>query len=359
MTDTLYTTAGAAVPLPPARSARRWLTALPRRRWEPWRDWAVITVVNHLMLLTVALLHPHGLLLIAAAVPVSVGFAIGTVTVLHDAGHRMFSARTWPNVLAVQTSTPAGLWAGHWTLKHRMHHKLSQVYPFDEATRSSAMVRLHPAAPSNSWQRWQHLYVWPLYGLVWVGEIRSQLRFLRNGEITGMQSPPSARSRTVSFAAEKALWLLILLPYAWLLGVGSLTILLVAVETFASLIAAVVLVVGHINEGLLPGTEPPGRAWAAYLVRTTVSFSTDSTLMRWLTGGMTHHLAHHLRPVAVRSELPALHRTVVRDVVVATGVPLAEYRTMRAAIAGHWRRLRELGRPDALRAAPLSDRKET
>jgi len=46
----------------------------------------VITVVNHLMLLTVALLHPHGLLLIAAAVPVSVGFAIGTVTVLHDAG---------------------------------------------------------------------------------------------------------------------------------------------------------------------------------------------------------------------------------------------------------------------------------
>lgn len=346
MSDTLYTAVRAVVPWSAAPVVRRWLAAAPRRRWEPWRDWAVIALVNHLLLTAVVLLHPHGLLLVLAAVPVSVGFATGTLTVLHDAGHRMFSSRSWPNMLAVQTSTPAGLWVSHWTRKHRMHHKLSQVYPFDESTRPSAMVRLHPAAPSKRWQRGQHLYVWPLYGLVWLGEIRSQLRYLRTGEIPGMQPQPR-RERIASFVTEKGLWLLVLLPYAWLLGVGSLTILLVAVETFASLITAVVLVVGHINEGLVPGTEPPGRTWATYLVRTTASFSTDSTLMRWLTGGMTHHLAHHLRPVAVRSELPALHKTVVRDVVLSTGVPLAEYRTFPAAVAGHWRRLRELGRPDA------------
>ncbi len=352
MTDVLYTPVRAApsaasVPLE-ARRVRRWVAGLPRRRWEPWRDWALITLMNNALLLTVALLQPRGLLLVLAAVPVAVGFAIGTLTVLHDAGHRMFSNRSWPNVLAVQTSTPAGLWVSHWTLKHRVHHKLSQVYPIDEATRSSSMVRLHPDAPGNRWQRAQHFYAWPLYGLAWAGELRSQLRYLRTGEVTGIETPPGAK-RLASFVAEKGLCLLVLAPYAWLLGVGRLALLMLVVETLASLIAAVVLVVGHINEGLTPSSQPPGRAWAAYLVRTTASFSTNSRAMRWFTGGMTHHLAHHLRPVAVRSELPRLHETVVRDVVASTGLNHVEYPTLHQAVAGHWRRLRELGQPDAVR----------
>ncbi len=357
MTDVLYTPlrVAPAAPLPlEARRVRRWFTTLPRRRWEPWRDWALITLVNHALLLAVALLQPRGLLLVLAAVPVSVGFATGTLTVLHDAGHRMFSTRSWPNVFAVQTSTPAGLWVSHWTLKHRVHHKLSQVYPTDEATRASSMVRLHPDAPGNRWQRAQHLYTWPLYGLAWAGELRSQLRYLRTGEVTGSETPPGAK-RLASFVAEKGLCLLVLAPYVLLLGVGRMALLLLVVETLASLFAAVVLVVGHINEGLTPGSEPPGRAWAAYLVRTTASFSTDSKAMRWLTGGMTHHLAHHLRPVAVRSELPRLHETVVRDVVASTGLHHVEFPSLHTAVAGHWRRLRELGRPDAGRSAKAGE----
>ncbi len=130
---------------------------------------------------------------------------------------------------------------------------------------------------------------------------------------------------------------------------------MLVVETLASLIAAVVLVVGHINEGLTPSSEPPGRAWAAYLVRTTASFSTNSRAMRWLTGGMTHHLAHHLRPVAVRSELPRLHETVVRDVVASTGLTHVEFPSLHQAVAGHWRRLRELGRLAGVQPVAASD----
>jgi len=68
MTDVLYTplrTAPAAAPLPlEARRVRRWVTGLPRGRWEPWRDWALITLMNNALLLTVALLQPRGLLLV-------------------------------------------------------------------------------------------------------------------------------------------------------------------------------------------------------------------------------------------------------------------------------------------------------
>jgi len=335
---------------------RRLLSAVPRRRWEPWRDWAVIALANHAVLVAVAVLHPGTRLLLLAGLPLGLGFAVGTLTVLHDAGHRMYSPRLWPNAVAVQTSTPGGLWAGHWTLKHKIHHKLSQVYPYDEATRSSSLVRLHPAATSNRWQRQQHVYAWGLYGLAWVGELRSQLRFLRDGQIAETPTVP-ARWRLGSFAAEKVLCALVLLPYALVIGVGRLGLLLVVAETAASVIAAVVLVVGHINVTLEPLAVPPrGAAWTANLMRSTASFSTGNRWARWLTGGMTHHLAHHLRPVAVRSELPVLHATVVQDAGRQTGLPVVEFATFGSAVAGHWRRLRELGRPPVVAAGATAAR---
>jgi linoleoyl-CoA desaturase len=349
VTVTLATTARASAGSSPTRNPQH--PRQERRRsparttWEPWRDWAVIALANHAMLLTIALLHLHGVDLLVASVPLAVGFAVGTLTVLHDAGHRMFGRRSLPNVLAVQTSTPLGLWVGHWTRKHRVHHKLSQVYPLDEATRSSAMVRFHPGAPRRAAHQWQHIYTWFLYGLAWMGELRSQLTYLRTGIVTGDGVTP-AGERARSFVLEKLLCAAVLLPYALLLGVGRLGILLVASMTVASVLTAIALVVGHINEDLDPPCVPPGRDWFPHLMRTTASFSTDSTLMRYLTGGMTHHLVHHLRPLALRSEFPALHRTLVPDVVASTGLPHAEYATLSGAVAGHWRRLRELGQPD-------------
>jgi linoleoyl-CoA desaturase len=329
---------------PAGRSAARrsWVA----RHGESWRDWAVLTLLNHGLLVAVAIVQPSRPRLLLFALPLAVTLSITTLTVLHDAGHRMFSRREWPNVLAVQTAAPFGLWAAHWALKHRVHHRLSQVYPVDESTRSSSLVRLHPAAPLRPCHRWQHLYTWALYSLAWLGELKSQLTYLKTGIVTGNDEPWSTRKRVASFLAEKAIFLAILAPYGYVIGVPDLVLLLVVTMTIGSVFTALVLVVGHINIGLEPTAEAPsGREWAAHLVRTTASFSTDSNVMRWLTGGMTLHLAHHLRPVAPRRELPILHATKVAQIVAASGEPLVEYPSFSSAVVGHYRRLRDLGTP--------------
>jgi linoleoyl-CoA desaturase len=320
------------------------------RPLEPWRDAAAIGVVTHLVLLLAVLAHPGVLATVLLAVPLAAAMSVGTLTVLHDAGHRMFGRTAWPNVVAVQLAVPAGLWVGHWTLKHRVHHKLSQVYPVDESTRSSSLLRLHAEAPLRPVHRYQHLYAWLLYSLAWLGELRSQLTYLRTGVVPGADTP-GARSRTASFLAEKLLWLAVLAPYGWLLGPARMALLVLAAETVGSLLSAVVLVVGHVNIGLVddPGTP---RDWAAHLVRTTASFRTGSAVARYLTGGMTHHLAHHLRPAAPRSQLPVLHRTAVRELVERRGLQQSEYATFAAALRDHYARLHELGAPSALGRAP-------
>ena len=329
----------------PARLVlRRPVSVLPLRRLEPWRDALLIGLGTHALLLLTAVLDPGLGGVVLLALPLGVAFATGTLTVLHDAGHRMFAKRAWPNVLAVQLAVPAGLWVGHWTHKHRVHHKLLQVYPLDESTRSSSLLRLHPEAASLPVHRYQHVYAWALYCLAWAGELKSQLTYLVTGVVTGAETP-STRARVGSFAVEKGLWLLVLLPYARAIGLLHLAVLLLVAETLASLIAAVTTVIGHINVGLEPEPGPPGKRWAHQIVLTTASFNTRSVVVRFWTGGLTHHLAHHLRPVALRSQLPLVHDTAVRDVVASTGLPQSEYPTFRAAVAAHHRRLRELGTP--------------
>lgn len=333
---------------PPARSLRRLISG---DRVEPWRDWAMLTVLNNGLLILVAVTQPSLPWLLLVAVPLGVGLATATLTVLHDAGHRRLSKRYWLNVFAVQTSAPVGLWVAHWTLKHRVHHRVTQVYPLDDATRSSGMIRLHPSAPRWRVHRFQHIYAWFLYGLAWMGELRSQITWARTGELAGTDSPGAAE-RWRSFLLEKGLCAIVLTPYALTIGVGRLALLLVVAMTIGSAIAAVILVVGHINTGLTPtDNAPEGRdAWAAHLVRTSASFSTDNVVTRWFTGGMTHHLAHHLRATAPRGELPVLHRTTVAEVVSKSGEPITEYPTLRAAVGGHRRALAALGRPDAILA---------
>jgi linoleoyl-CoA desaturase len=325
--------------VPKPRAKRREL-----HRGEPWRDWAVLAVLNNAQLLIVSLIRPSWPWLVLAAIPFSFTLAIGTLTVLHDAGHRRFARNRWPNLLVVHTSVPLGLFVTHWTLKHRVHHKASQVFPIDEPTRNT-LVRMHPGIELKPFHRYQQYFAWFLYALAWVGELDSQIRYVISGKVVGIEVPQRSE-RLRWFLIEKAICAVVLLPYALLMGVGHLAVYLVVAMSLGAEIAAIVLVVGHINEGLEPPSEMPSQSeWSRHLVRTTANFNTGSRPVRWLTGGMTHHLAHHLKPVAPRHQLPELNDTVVQAVVVRSGLPLVEYPTLTQATISHFRRLRALGRP--------------
>jgi len=70
-----------------------------------------------------------------------------------------------------------------------------------------------------------------------------------------------------------------------------------------------------------------------------------------LTGGMTHHLAHHLRPAAARQQLPMIHVRTATALAAEAAEPLRDFPTLLAAVRGHGTRLRELGRSD--RPSPI------
>jgi linoleoyl-CoA desaturase len=313
-------------------------------RREAYLDWAVIALFNNAVLLTIALIMPPLAILLPVSLVLGLGFAMGAITVLHNAGHHRYSQRYWPNMLAVQSAVPVGLWVAHWTLKHRIHHRLPAAYPDDAFTQAGGMLRLHPLAPHRPFHRFQHVYAWFMYPLAWAADMQSQLKYLATGEVSGLRSRPPASRRLGSFAIEKAAAAAVLLPYV-LLAHGIRLLLFLCVATlFAGLLVGCVVAIGHINVGLEYAVmDSSGRDWTAYVVATTASFSTDGWFLPWLTGGLTHHLAHHLRPLATREELRGLHTRMAGQGEVRPGLRVVEFRTMRAALHGHGQALKRLG----------------
>lgn len=211
-------------------------------------------------------------------------------------------------------------------------------------------MRFHPSAPLRAGHRLQHYYVWPLYVLAWIGELNSQLRYLVTGRVADI-STPSGGVRCRSFLVEKAIWLCVMAPYAVLVGSWRLAVLVVTATSLGGFVTVVVLVVGHVNTGLVldeasPVASASAEARTARLVRTTASFGTSSLLLRWLTGGMTHHLAHHVFPAACRHQLPGLHHDMVVNVARAGVREPVVFGGLSEAVIGHWRALRSLGRLD-------------
>jgi linoleoyl-CoA desaturase len=308
-------------------------------RREAWLGWASYAAAVHLQLMALAFVRLGPAVTALQVVLLGVTLASALLSVVHDAGHSEFSRRPWVNVLAAQIAVPIGLWVGQYRIKHRVHHNQSNVYAVDESTVPHPLLRVHPLTPRRSWHRFQHMYAPALYAVAWVGDLRSQVRYLRTG-MAGTESFGTPRTRAVSYVSEKLLTAAVLMPYILIAGPVRAAIIGVGAVCVASLAAALVLIAGHVNLGL------EERADAMFIARTfttTAAFATDSPWMRRLTGGLTHHHVHHLRPHAARSTFAALQVDVIAPMAIERDLPLVEFPTLRAAIAGHFRQLRELG----------------
>lgn len=331
-----------------AASGLRRAHAGDQGRIEPWRDLLAILVLNHGLLLASPYLASGLLGTVVWEVLFTLGVAAAVMIVLHDAMHSRFSRdHPWVNVVAVHAVLPIGLWVGHRSTQHMaVHHRHPAVYPIDDFTRASRFLRLHGAAPLLACHRYQHWYAWPAYALLWFVDQGSQLRTLAVGDRGSALEDASSRwGRAVSLGAERIVCLLVVVPYAAELGPARLLRLTLPALLAGGLIAATILAVGHIADGLAsPTVAATGDAATRDVYRTTASFAVHNRPLAWSTGGLSRHLAHHLFPDAPRCSLEGLTESLVvvgrRDL----GVEAVVFPTLASAIRAHQQRLRQLGR---------------
>jgi len=288
---------------------------------------------------------------------VMLGFVAAGVgfNIQHDGGHEAYSDHRSINKLMAMTLDMLGGSSYFWRWKHGViHHTYVNVTGHDSDLNLGFLGRVTPHQPRLPFHRWQHLYLWPFYGLVAVKwQFVDDFRRLIAGRIGSYRVRRPTGGDLVLLLAGKALF------FTWAFGIPLLLHPVHAVLLHYAVAAlvlgtalSVVFQVAHCVEAAafpLPSgtTGRIERAWAIHQAETTADFSRTSRAVAWLLGGLNFQIEHHLFPKISHVNYPAISK-VVEQTCRDFGVAYTEHRSFREGVIAHFRWLRRMGMPAAL-----------
>ncbi|MCC2547102.1 acyl-CoA desaturase [Hymenobacter sp. BT175] len=279
-----------------------------------------------------------------------VGAAIG-FNVMHDGAHGSFSKYKWVNELASFSLNVMGGNSFMWNMKHNLiHHMYTNVDGVDDDIDVQPWMRMSTTQPRHFMHRFQHLYFWFLYSLLYIAWIfvMDYLKYFK-GKIGGMPIKKMTYVDQSVFWGFKVLhlFLFVALPIymvgflPWL--VGFLVFGSVAGFTL-SLVFQLAHTVEHADFPMPHAvTGKMEDEWAVHQVKTTANFATDNKIISWLVGGLNFQVEHHLFPKISHVHYPAISK-IIRQVCEEFNVTYNEYPKMRYAVASHVSFLRQMGR---------------
>ena len=97
-----------------------------------------------------------------------------------------------------------------------------------------------------------------------------------------------------------------------------------------------------VNSTYFPSDRSEFDNGVYHIFATTADYATGHPLVAWLTGGLNHHIAHHLCPFVCHTHYAPLTR-IVKATAEEFGVPYRQNLTMWQAIVHHLILLKQLG----------------
>jgi linoleoyl-CoA desaturase len=304
-------------------------------------------VVSYVLLVFFAATWWQGLLL-----SVALGITMAQIgfNIQHDAGHQAYSERRSVNKWLARTLDLVGGSSYIWHWKHaHFHHTYVNIDDYDSDINLGALARFSPGQKRHWHHRWQHIYLWVLYGFTAVSwHLHDDFRDIATATI-GKRRMPRPRGKDLAvFVLGKVVFfgLAFALPLAFH-SIGAVLLFYTVTAMVAGLLLALVFQLAHVvEEASFPAANDAGRMdkpWAIHQLETTVNFSRDSRLITWLVGGLNFQIEHHLFPRVCHIHYPAISR-VVESACLEYGVPYRANLSFGAGIASHYRWLRRMGR---------------
>jgi linoleoyl-CoA desaturase len=300
---------------------------------------------------TLMFAHPGVLLGLLGFCGLVLGTTLIAFCVMHDANHgAYFKRRRFNHLMGWTADSLLGLSSYAWRVKHNVaHHTYTNVDEYDADITQVPFARFMPEQTTRPWYRLQHIYIWPLYGLMalrWqtVGDLgaffrgrigRSALRVPGGWDLAGLLA---GKAIFVSWAIVVPL-----LVYPW----WAVLIAYLVFSMLVSVIMAVTFQLAHCVEEVdfasAEQLSTEKRLWAVHQVETTVDFCPRNPLLTWVLGGLNYQIEHHLFP-----RVPHTHYRRIAEIVQRNarrhGVRYVVHRSLYAALRSHYRHLREMGR---------------
>jgi linoleoyl-CoA desaturase len=308
-------------------------------------------VVSYALLVFVAQTWWQGLLCaIALGLFTSqIGFNI-----MHDGGHQAYSDRRWINQLMAMSLDMIGGSSYLWRWKHAVfHHTYCNVAGQDADIDLGILSRLAPQQKRLSFHRWQHYYMWVLYGIMamrwhFYGDFRDMVV----SKIGDHRIPRPKGWDLAIFILGKVIFFGLAFGIPLIFHRLWVVIVFYAImATVVGLVLSVVFQLAHaVEEAAFPlPCEDSGQienAWAIHQAETTVNFARRNSLLAWLLGGLNFQIEHHLFPRVCHTHYPAISE-LVEDTCREYGVKYTAHKSLWAGVVSHFRWLRRMGVPSA------------
>ncbi len=307
-------------------------------------------------------------ILVVAPVPLVVRFAgafllcvaaVMTATcIMHDANHGAFTTKRSTNHLVGFSADLLGASSLLWRAKHsNLHHTSTNVAGLDSDIELAPFARLHPAQPWKPWHRYQHLYLWFLYGFVvlqWFVLADTAALWRALVRPTVRQPRPSA-FEVAGVVLGKVLhigWAIVipLLLHSW----WHVALWYLGISWVGGLALSMIFQVAHcVDEAEFPDDDSPTdrQGFERHQISTTVDIRSENPLvaatLRWTLGGLDHQIEHHLAPRLPHTLYPQIAPQLAA-LCAERGIKYREHTSVHGALASHARWLRRMGaRPEA------------
>jgi len=290
----------------------------------------------------------------ALPLAVSLGLAMAAVgmNIQHDGGHQAYSSRGWVNRLAAMTMDLVGASSYIWRWKHGVfHHTFVNVAGHDSDIEIGSLGRLSPHQRRLGFHRWQHFYLWPLYGFLTIKwSLYDDFHDLIRGRVGNHKIPRPRGWDLVVFLAGKVIFHGLTLVVPLMLYPFWTVVLWYSVAMFIlGVVLSVVFQLAHVVPQAdfpapQPGSNRMDHSWAVHQAETTVDFARRNWFATWYLGGLNFQIEHHLFPRVSHVHYPAISK-IVEATCREFGVKYAEHRTFLAGVVSHCRWVKAMGAP--------------
>lgn len=291
------------------------------------------------------------------ALPLTIVLALSVVgigfNIMHDGGHGAVSLHRGVNRLMAHSLDMVGGSSYLWHWKHGvLHHNYANITGHDMDVALGPLARFTPHQPLHAHQRWQHWYIWVLYGLLVVKwQFYDDFRILLSGRMGPHRIPRPRGANLVMLVVGKLVF--VALAFAIPLWLHSPWVFVPCYLLFAvvvGLVLSIVFQLAHtVEEANFPGVPEDARSvdnsWAVHQVQTTVNFCHGNRIVTWLLGGLNYQIEHHLFPEVSHCNYPGISR-LVKSACREFGITYNEHASFWAGLCSHKRWLRRLGRAE-------------
>ncbi|MBI5088988.1 MAG: acyl-CoA desaturase [Actinobacteria bacterium] len=274
-------------------------------------------------------------------------------SVMHDGNHGAFSASRRVNRIAGWSSDLLGASSFLWRFKHnRLHHGNTNVVGYDLDIDQMPFARLAPQQQWHPRHRYQHIYMWFLYGfltLQWL--VLGDFSTLVRGKQGTHPLPERPRPRDVALIlfgkVVHVSWALVL-PMFFHPWWGVLGFYLASSWLVGFLLANCFQLAHCVDRAEFFGPDAPrrGPAFELHQLKTTVDIRCRMPIVRrfvrWLMGGLDFQVEHHLAPKLPHTLYPEIAPRL-EAACAARGVTYRAHASLTEAIRSHARWLRLMG----------------